>query len=360
MDVLTQRSELTSVDREWASNYQQGDVLFYTRGSKEHGIEPRAYATVASVDAAANRLTVAKDDGKQVSYDPERLSGITAYREISRDFAQGDRIQFTSTNRELGVSNRDLGTIDRIDGKQIDVKMDGEKERSVSFDSAKMRHFDHGYTVTSHSSQGLTTDRVLVNMDTTVHPELINTRFAYVSISRASQDARIYTNDAGTLGERLSTDVTKTSAIDLQKAPVEPTAKQQTQEPPMTNSREHPQDDLRREPSTETMVSLPEIIHHEAEVDARHYAPIEAALPKETEGYEWKRETGDIESYKHDQTGGWLHIDPQSNFYDREAQPITRENALEHAAHEPSHAVADSLNVQPSSSDQGNDQGIGL
>ena len=360
MDVLTQRSELTSVDREWASNYQQGDVLFYTRGSKEHGIEPRAYATVASVDAAANRLTVSKDDGKQVTYDPERLSGITAYREISRDFAQGDRIQFTSTNRELGVSNRDLGTIDRIDGKQIDVKMDGEKERSVSFDSAKMRHFDHGYTVTSHSSQGLTTDRVLVNMDTTVHPELINTRFAYVSISRASQDARIYTNDAGTLGERLSTDVTKTSAIDLQKAPVEPTVKQQTQEPPMTNSREYPQDDLRREPSTEAMVSLPEIIHHEAEVDARHYAPIEAALPKETEGYEWKRETGDIESYKHDQTGGWLHIDPQSNFYDREAQPITRENALEHAGHEPSHAVADSLNVQPSSSDQGNDQGIGL
>jgi hypothetical protein len=360
MEVLTQRSELTSVDREWAANYQQGDVLYYTRGSKEHGIEPRAYATVASVDAVANRITVAKDDGKQVTYDPERLSGITAYREISRDFAQGDRIQFTSTNRELGVSNRDLGTIDRIEGKQIDVKMDGEKDRSVSFDSAKMRHFDHGYTVTSHSSQGLTTDRVLVNMDTTVHPELINTRFAYVSVSRASQDARIYTNDAGTLGERLSTDVTKTSAIDLQKAPVEPIANQQNKEPPMTNSREHPQDDLRREPPTETMVSLPEIIRHEAEVDTRHYAPIEAALPKESEGYEWKRETGDIESYKHDQTGGWLHIDPQSNFYDREAQPISRENALKHAAHEPSHSVAENAIVSSTRVDNSNDQGISL
>jgi len=360
MDVLTQRSELTSVDREWAANYQQGDVLYYTRGSKEHGIEPRAYATVASVDAAANRITVAKDDGKQVTYAPERLSGITAYREISRDFAQGDRIQFTSTNRELGVSNRDLGTIDRIEGKQIDVKMDGEKDRSVSFDSAKMRHFDHGYTVTSHSSQGLTTDRVLVNMDTTVHPELINTRFAYVSVSRASQDARIYTNDAGTLGERLSTDVTKTSAIDLQRAPVESTANQQTKEPPMTNSREHPQDDLRREPHSEAMVSLPEIIRHEAEVDTRHYAPIEAALPKETEGYEWKRETGDIESYKHDQTGGWLHIDPQSNFYDREAQPISRENALEHAAHEPSHSVTENAVVTSNNGGNNNDQGISL
>jgi len=361
MDVLTQRSELTSVDREWAANYLQGDVLYYMRGSKEHGIEPRTYATVAAIDAAANRLTVAKDDGKQVTYDPERLSGITAYREISRNFAQGDRIQFTATNRELGVSNRDLGTIDRIDGNQIDVKMDGDKERTVNFDSDKMRHFDHGYTVTSHSSQGLTTDRVLVNMDTTVHPELINTRFAYVSISRASQDARIYTNDAGSLGERLSTDVTKTSAIDLQTASVEQTANQQTKEPPMTNSREHPQDDLRREPTPEAMVSLPEIIRHEAEVDTRHYAPIEAALPKETEGYEWKRETGDIESYKHDQTGGWLHIDPESNFYDRETNPISRENALEYAGHAQSHTLPDSSTAQSTTNnDASNDQGLSV
>jgi hypothetical protein len=332
IEVLTQRSELTSADRTWAAKYQPDDILYYTRGSKEQGIEPRSYATVVSIDAAANQITVAKEDGKQVSYDPERLRGISAYREISRDFAEGDRIQFTATNRELGVSNRDLGAIQRIDGTQIEVKMDGEKERNVSFDSSKMRHFDHGYAVTSHSSQGLTTDRVLVNMDTTVHPELINTRFAYVSISRASQDARIYTNDTGNLGERLSTEVTKTSAIDLQKAPVEPTANQQTKEPPMTNSREHPQDDLRRETPTQTMVSLPDIIRHEAEVDTRHYAPIEAALPNETQGYEWKRETGDIESYKHDQTGGWLHIDTESQFYDRQAQPITRECALEYAA----------------------------
>jgi hypothetical protein len=170
-------------------------------------------------------------------------------------------------------------------------------------------------------------------MDTTVHPELINTRFAYVSVSRASQDARIYTNDAGTLGARLSTDVTKASAIDLQKAPVEPTANKQSQEPPMTNSREHPQDDLRREPPTEAMVSLPEIIRHEIQIDARHYAPIEAALPKENDGYEWKRETGDIESYRHEQSGGWLHIDPQANFYDRRAEPISRDAALEIAGH---------------------------
>jgi conjugative relaxase-like TrwC/TraI family protein len=91
MEVLTQRSELTSADRTWAAKYQTGDVLFYSRGSKEQGIEPKSYARVVSVDAATNRIAVVKDDRSQVSYDPSRLRGITAYREISRDFAEGDR-----------------------------------------------------------------------------------------------------------------------------------------------------------------------------------------------------------------------------------------------------------------------------
>jgi ATP-dependent exoDNAse (exonuclease V) alpha subunit len=363
MEVLTQRSELTSVDRSWAANYQPDDVLYYSRGSKEQGIEPRSYTTVVSTDAAANLLTVTTEEGKQVTYDPERLRGITAYREISCEFAEGDRIQFTATNRELGVSNRDLGAIQRIDGTHIDVKMDGEKERTVSFDAAQMRHFDHGYAVTSHSSQGLTADRVLVNMDTTVHPELINTRFAYVSVSRASQDARIYTNDASTLGERLNTDVTKTSAVDLQQVHDQSNGNQQThtKEPAMTNSREHTQEEVHREPQAATMVPILEIVRAEVDSEHRHNAPIEAAMPNETSGYEWKHETGDIQSYQHNQTEGWLHIDPQGQFHDRQAQPITREIALEYAGHAPSHSVAENAVVQCNSNgEKNNDQGISL
>ena len=56
-------------------------------------------------------------------------------------------------------------------------------------------------------------------MDTRAHPDLISTRFAYVSVSRASLDAQIYTNDAEGLGQRLSYDASKTSAIDFRNAP---------------------------------------------------------------------------------------------------------------------------------------------
>ena len=50
-------------------------------------------------------------------------------------------------------------------------------------------------------------------MDTEVHPELMSNRFAYVSVSRASHDAQIYTNNAASLTASLSHDVTKASAV---------------------------------------------------------------------------------------------------------------------------------------------------
>ena len=193
-----------------------GDVLHYIRGSKEHGIERGSYAQVVATDPKENLVTVRKQNGEQVTYDPSRLRGISAYREIEREFAVGDRLQFTAPNRELGVANRDLGTIQQIgEAGKITVRMDGDKEKAVTFDPAEMRHFDHGYAVTSHSSQGLTSERVLVNMDTNVHPELINSRFAYVSVSRASEDAQIYTNDTASLAESLSRDVSKASAVKI-------------------------------------------------------------------------------------------------------------------------------------------------
>ena len=219
MRVLTPRSDMTGADREWAARYQAGDVLHYIRGSKEYGIERGSYAQVVATNPDENLVTVRKPNGEQITYDPSRLHGISAYREIEREFAIHDRIQFTAPNKQLGVANRDLGTVQHIgETGKIAVRMDGDKEKTVTFDPAQMRHFDHGYAVTSHSSQGITSERVLVNMDTNVHPELINTRFAYVSVSRASHDAQIFTNDAATLTENLSRDVSKASALDFAKS----------------------------------------------------------------------------------------------------------------------------------------------
>jgi ATP-dependent exoDNAse (exonuclease V) alpha subunit len=78
--------------------------------------------------------------------------------------------------------------------------------------------FDHGYAVTSHSSHGLTAERVLVDVDTSVHPDLLNSRFGYVSISRASHEATLFTDDMTKLRPQLASDVSKTSALEINQA----------------------------------------------------------------------------------------------------------------------------------------------
>jgi len=215
--VLVARSELNSEDRKWAAQYQAGDVLQYTRGSKEIGVGPLGYATVRAVDEQANRLTVERQDGQQVSYDPKRLSGITAYREVARPFAEGDRLQFTTNDRELGISNRQLATVEKSSPSEMRVRLDGEEGRTISFRPEQMRHFDHGYAVTSHSSQGLTADRVLINVEVSAHRDLINQRFAYVAVSRAAYDVRLYTDDGNRLEKDLGRDVSKSAAIETRQ-----------------------------------------------------------------------------------------------------------------------------------------------
>ncbi len=224
--VLAHRSDMTGADREWAARYKAGDILKYEKGSKAQGIPQNSTAVVLSSDARNNTVTVQQDGGKAITYDPKRLKGVNAYIEMDKQFATGDRIQFTAKDKELGVSNRDLGTITKLETGQVTVQIDGKTERIVQFDPAKMRHFDHGYAVTSHVSQGLTEGRVIANIDTDSARSLINTRLAYVAVSRAEHDARIYTNDADRLGARLATNVSKTSAVNFRQSPPAPAPQQ--------------------------------------------------------------------------------------------------------------------------------------
>jgi ATP-dependent exoDNAse (exonuclease V) alpha subunit len=222
--VLVARQDMTGAERAWARRYEAGDVVRFLRGSKSAGIEAGSYGKVMSVDgkvmsvdAAKNLLTIEKPNGNHVTYDPKRLSGVTVYQAVEREFSAGERIQFTAPQKQLGVANREMGTIENIahDGN---ISLTLEDGRKIEFSGTALSHFDHGYAVTSHSAQGLTADRVLINADTTVHPELLNARFAYVSVSRARLDAEIFTNNAEGLASRLSADLGKSSALEFSQS----------------------------------------------------------------------------------------------------------------------------------------------
>jgi hypothetical protein len=212
--VLVPRQEMTGADRHWAAQYEPGDIVRYTRGSQAVGVQSGEYVRVTGIDREQNLLTVERDNGQYLSYDPSRLHGVSVYREAQRDFSTGDRVQFSAPYREEHIANRQLGTVQQIDAEgNLHVRLDGGRE--VQFNIREHPHVDYGYAVTSHSSQGATADRVLVHVDTgQAHEHLINSRLAYVSVSRGRYDAQIYTEDGATLGHHLSRDVSKQSALD--------------------------------------------------------------------------------------------------------------------------------------------------
>jgi ATP-dependent exoDNAse (exonuclease V) alpha subunit len=207
LTVLVPRQEMTGADRQWAAQYEAGDIVRYTRGSHVLGVKTGEYVRVAGIDREQNLLTVERSNGEQLTYDPRRLHGVSVYREGERNLSVGDRVQFTAPYRDRHIANRQLGTVERIDSEgHLQIRLDSG--RDVHFNIREHPHLDHGYAVTSHSSQGTTADRVLVHVDTEQpHEKLINTRLAYVSVSRARYDAQIYTNDAEKLSGELSREV---------------------------------------------------------------------------------------------------------------------------------------------------------
>jgi conjugative relaxase-like TrwC/TraI family protein len=218
MRALVPRQEMTGADRSWAQRYQIDDVLRYSRASKETGIGKGEYARVVAVHAPENMLTVLRGNGEQATYDPRRQMGVSVYRAQEKAFSVGDRIQFTAPNQELKIANRELGTVENIaqDGA-MRLKLDGG--RSVDFDSQRFPHLDHGYAVTSHSSQGQTAERVLIHADTELGAkDLLNNRMAYVTVSRGQWDAQIFTNDREKLSQALSHDVSHKSAFQPEQA----------------------------------------------------------------------------------------------------------------------------------------------
>jgi len=209
--VLVNR-DLTRAQRRTAQSYDAGDVVRFTRGSKLIGLARGSYATVVSVDRGDNRLMVTAADGRPIEYSPGRLSGVEVFREEWRVFARGDRIQFRAPERSLKVANGELGAIIEFDSKRAAIRMDDGRELGASVD--RLRHLDYGYASTSHSSQGATVDRVIVNIDTARSAELVNRKQFYVSISRACSGVSLYTDNRKRMGHAVNRSREKSTALE--------------------------------------------------------------------------------------------------------------------------------------------------
>ena len=111
-------------------------------------------------------------------------------------FANGDRILFTRNDRELGLRNGMLGTVEKAEKHQLTVLIDGGSEKQVRRITIEPKHYralDHGYATTIHKSQGATVDRAFVLASLTMDRHM-----TYVAMTRHKLNARLY-SDNGTL-----------------------------------------------------------------------------------------------------------------------------------------------------------------
>ncbi|MBF6558759.1 MAG: relaxase domain-containing protein [Candidatus Binataceae bacterium] len=207
--VLVNR-DLTRSQRAHARNYEVGDTVRFTRGSKRRLIEKGSHAEIERVDFDADRLAVVLDDGRHFEYSPKRLAGVEVFRAEQRKFAAGDRIQFRAPERTLKLANGEFATIVAIDERTARIRT--EDGRVV--EAHRLRHIDYGYASTSHSSQGATVDRVIVNIDTMRSAELVNRKQFYVSISRARHGISVYADDRERLRQVVNRSREKSTALE--------------------------------------------------------------------------------------------------------------------------------------------------
>jgi Ti-type conjugative transfer relaxase TraA len=152
------------------------------------------------------------------------LTGELVYQtsEGARAFAPGDRLLFRENNRELGVKNGMLGTVERAEEDRLTVRLDSAKGpglgRAVEVSTADYAAIDHGYATTIHKAQGATVDRAYV-----LASKSMDRHLTYVSMTRHRDGVALYAgrdefSDMDSLAGRLSRAQLKETTLDYDQA----------------------------------------------------------------------------------------------------------------------------------------------
>jgi Ti-type conjugative transfer relaxase TraA len=104
-----------------------------------------------------------------------------------RDFAKGDRVQFTATDKKQGIYNGQAGTIEAMDGTHLAVKLDGKAGKTINFDAVNFDEFRHGYAGTIYRGQGKTLDQTYL-----YHSEHWRSAASYVALTRHRDKAELF------------------------------------------------------------------------------------------------------------------------------------------------------------------------
>ncbi|CAB3802729.1 ATP-dependent RecD-like DNA helicase [Paraburkholderia ultramafica] len=206
-DTLVRRDS-TQAERRFSKNYEIGDVIQPEQDYRS-GLKRGELYTIVDT-GPGNRLTVTDKDGVKIAYSPAQHARISVYQPERSELAAGDVVRITRNDAGLDLANGDRFRVAAVEARKIVLESDRKR---VELSTVRPLHLDHAYATTVHSAQGLTADRVLIDAKTQSRTTAKDVY--YVAISRARQEARIYTNDIRSLPAAIARENPKHTALDL-------------------------------------------------------------------------------------------------------------------------------------------------
>jgi ATP-dependent exoDNAse (exonuclease V) alpha subunit len=206
-DTLIRRDS-TQAERRFSRNYRVGDVI-QPEKTYRSGLHRGALYRVLDT-GPGNRLTVAGPDRTPITFSPSTHTRLSVYQPERSELATGDRVRITRNDAGRDLANGDRFTVAAVAADRVTLEGEG---RRVELPADRPLHLEHAYATTVHGAQGLTADRVLIEAQTTSRTTAKDVY--YVAISRARQEARIYTDDLGRLPAAVARETRKDAALDL-------------------------------------------------------------------------------------------------------------------------------------------------
>ncbi|MEO6684506.1 MAG: MobF family relaxase [Dyadobacter sp.] len=170
-------------------------------------------------DSNEKHVTIKSDLGKSVSLPTDKSRHYDVFAKAKIGVSKGDTIRITRNGFDQEKKRLNNGHILEV----VSVKKKGDilLRNTLSNEKYKVNkefgHIAHAHCITSHASQGKTVDEIFISQPASTFPATDSKQF-YVSVSRARERARIYTDDKEELLDHASRLGDRQSAIELIKS----------------------------------------------------------------------------------------------------------------------------------------------
>lgn len=191
----------TNAQKSEPRNFREGQVLVFHRATKDVGRNE----ALEVVRADKHRIVARTAAGVERELTAKQAKCFEVYERRGLAVAANDRLVLTANRREKGfrATNGETATVARVNEQGRIELTDGRVL------PADYRHFDHGYAVTAHRSQGKSVDAVVIS------GEAMKRELFYVAASRGRESVTVVTSDKGLLQESVGRSGERQSASEL-------------------------------------------------------------------------------------------------------------------------------------------------